>query len=261
MKRALVAGMALALLLPAGAFAQSAFNGTWVTQLSSVRYEGKPHVISLRDGMYACDCSPPIKVKADGADHAVTGHHGFDTVAVQIVSPLAIRVIYKDHGKVVTDEENSASADGKTGESRFTDYGGTSPETGKATVVRVGSPTPGVNAVDGTWKFGHWVERSANGRTHTYQVDGKSISYSDPMGRSYHAVMGGEPAALAGPGSKGGTMAVKQLGPDELQMTFRRDGKVQGIATATVAKDGKTMKTVSRDPQGGDAWVAVADRQ
>lgn len=185
MKPVLVAGIALALLFPVAAFAQSAFDGTWETQLSSVKVTAKPHVMHLRDGIYECNCTPPIKVTADGQDHAVTGHHGYDTVAVQVINTHAIHVVYKKHGKTVSEQTFTASADGKAGTNGFTDYGGTSPVTGKVAVVRVGNPTPGVNAVNGAWNFGHAIDLSANARMVTYKVDGKSFSYSDPTGLSY----------------------------------------------------------------------------
>src|SRR6185437_12726910 len=102
MKRLLIAGLALALLVPLFAFAQSAFNGTWETQLSSVKGMGKPLVIHLKDGMYECNCVPPVKIKADGEDHAVTGHPGYDSMAVTVVNDHAIHVVYKKDGKVMS---------------------------------------------------------------------------------------------------------------------------------------------------------------
>lgn len=42
MKRLPIAGLAPALLVPARALAQSALNGTWVTQLGPVKGSGKP---------------------------------------------------------------------------------------------------------------------------------------------------------------------------------------------------------------------------
>ena len=52
MKRPLYAIAAFALLLPALALAQSAFNGTWKTDPNSIRDTGKPMVVTLKDGMY-----------------------------------------------------------------------------------------------------------------------------------------------------------------------------------------------------------------
>lgn len=261
MQRVFIAGLALALLMPACAFAQSAFSGTWETQLSSVRNTGRPMVIHLRNGVYECNCTPPIKIKADGQDHAVAGHHGFDAVSVQVVDPDSIRVIYKDHGKIVTDETISASADGKTGTYEFTDNGGPAPVTGKAVAMRVAKGAAGSNGVAGTWQFGHWIDLSANARTFTYKVNGKSVDYSDPTGASYTAVIGGKAVAFTSPGDTGTTVSVRQLGPNELRETYRRDGKVTRTSTMTVAKDGKTMKAVNDNLQSGRVNVSVADRQ
>jgi hypothetical protein len=146
MKRLLVAGFLLALLAPVCAFAQSAFNGTWVTRSGSVRGMGTP-TIHLDNGMYWCSCSaPPFKIKADGDYHAVNGHPGFDSEAVRVVNDHTIQVTQKKDGKITDDESVTAAPDGKTATFEFTDYTdytGTSQVTGKGLVDRVAKDAAG----------------------------------------------------------------------------------------------------------------------
>ncbi|MGH8112301.1 MAG: hypothetical protein ACREPL_10300 [Rhodanobacteraceae bacterium] len=254
-------GFALALLVPACAFAQNAVNGTWETQLSSVRGMGKPLVIHLKDGMYECNCVPPVKIKADGEQHAVTGHAGFDSVAVQALNDRAIRVTYEKGGKVVTDETITAAPDGKTATYEFTDSSGTAPVTGKGVADRVAKGASGSNAVAGSWKFGHWESMSANGRTFTYKIDGKQVSFSDPTGDSYTADLGGKAVPFTGGGMSGMTVSVNEHGKDGLRETVMHDGKVTRTSTMTVSADGKTMKTVEHDVQAGRTMTMTADKQ
>lgn len=261
MKRLLIAGLALALLVPLFAFAQSAFNGTWETQLSSVKGMGKPLVIHLKDGMYECNCVPPVKIKADGEDHAVTGHPGYDSMAVTVVNDHAIHVVYKKDGKVMSDETVTAAPDGKSATYAFTDSSGSSPVTGKGVADRVAKGSPGSNAVAGSWKFGHWESMSDDGRTFTYKVDGKQVSFSDPTGDSYTAEIGGQAAPYTGGGMSDMTVSVKKHGKDGLRETYKHDGKVTRIVTLTVSANGKTMKTVVRSVPEGRTMTMLADKQ
>ena len=64
----------MAVLMPTFTMAQSVFDGTWKTDLSSAKFPQKPDEYLLKDGTYQCEtCVPPIQVKADGQDQKVTG--------------------------------------------------------------------------------------------------------------------------------------------------------------------------------------------
>lgn len=261
MKRLLIAGLVLALLVPACALAQSAFDGTWVTQLSSVKGMGKPFVIHLKDGIYACNCTPPIKVKADGEDHAVSGHPGYNSIAVKVLNDHSIQETDKQDGKVMSISTVTVAPDGKTATYEFTDSSGTTPVTGKAVVNHVATGAKGSNAVAGSWKFGHWESMSDNGRTFTYKVDGNAISYSDPSGYAYTAEIGGKAVPFTGGGMSGMTVSVMKHGKDGLRETYMHDGKVYRTATLSVSANGKALKTVDHDPRNDRTTTAMADRQ
>jgi len=66
---------ALLLLAPALLFAQSPFDGTWMTKLDTAQFPEKPDSYLLSKGRYECSsCVPKFNVKADGTDQKVTGH-------------------------------------------------------------------------------------------------------------------------------------------------------------------------------------------
>ncbi|MGH8190989.1 MAG: hypothetical protein ACREP2_06040 [Rhodanobacteraceae bacterium] len=262
MKRLIVAGFALALLVPACAFAQSAFNGTWKTDVNSMKGTGTPAVIHLKDGMYESNSVPPIKVKADGEDHAVTGHPGFDTVAIKVLNDHSIQETDKKDGKVVSTWTITVAADGKTATYEFTNDSGASPVTGKLMVKRIAKGAPGSNAVAGTWQFEHYGDISASALTASYKVDGDTVSFSDPTGDSYTAKINGKAVPYTdGSGITGTTVSVKRLGKRSLRETFSRDGKVTSTNTMTVAANGQTMKTVSHNMRMKRSMTSVAHKQ
>lgn len=262
MKRLLIAGLALALLVPAYALAQSAFNGTWKTDVSSIKSSGEPLVIHLKDGMYESNDHPPIKVKADGADHAVTGHPGYDTVAIEVINDHSIKETEKKDGKVVAEVTVTVSPDGKTANYAYTSYTNTGATSGKGVAERVAKGAPGSNAVAGSWKFGHMEAASANGLTATYKVEGDDINYSDPTGAAYAAKIDGKAVPYtSGMGVPGITVAVKRMGKDSLRETWYRDGKETSYDTMTVAADGKTMTTTNHDLVNRTHGSSTAARQ
>jgi hypothetical protein len=67
------------LLLPMAALAGTGFDGTWKTNMASLKTTGKPVVLLLARGEYTCSsCNPPYTVKADGAEHKVIGQAYFN---------------------------------------------------------------------------------------------------------------------------------------------------------------------------------------
>jgi hypothetical protein len=97
------------------AFAQSPFDGTWKTDLSSLTMPKKPDVFALSHGTYSCDsCDPRIAVPADGARHRVTGHRYYNQVAVDAVNGHTVRVRRYVNGRIMFFEEMTVAPDGKT---------------------------------------------------------------------------------------------------------------------------------------------------
>ena len=86
MKKFALTAVAALLLLPAVTLAQSALVGTWKADLSNMQLPTKPTRALLSKGVYHCQtCVPAYSVKADGQDHAVSGHPYYDSVAVTVI--------------------------------------------------------------------------------------------------------------------------------------------------------------------------------
>src|SRR5256885_16820466 len=92
--------IAALLLLPAAALASSAFDGTWKTNLDSMKVTGKPDVYLLANGENTCpSCSPELKAKPDGAAHKVTGHAYYATAMVKVISATSDDIVLKQGDK------------------------------------------------------------------------------------------------------------------------------------------------------------------
>ena len=90
--------LTLVLLGSATLFAQSPFDGTWMTKLDTAKFPTKPDQYSLKDDMYEClTCVPKLAVKADGTDQKVTGHPYYDTVAVRVL-PASVALMTSGFG-------------------------------------------------------------------------------------------------------------------------------------------------------------------
>jgi len=262
MKKLLCAVSAFALLIPAMALAQSAFNGTWKTDPSSIHDTGKPIVITLKGGMFSCSCSnPAYTVKTDGEDHPVTGHPGFDTVAVKIVDDHTIEQTLKKAGKVVETLTVTGSADGKSATEEMTNDSGSTPVTGKAGLVKVAKAPTGSHLLAGSWKMKNIDNVSDNGLAYTYKVDGSDVSLSTPTGDSYAAKIDGPAVPYQTSMGANDTVSVKKLGPNSLRETYERGGKVLSTSTMTVSADGKNMKTVSHDMHNDITTTSTARKQ
>ncbi len=88
------------LLLPAAALVGTGFDGTWKTNMESLKTTGKPLVLLLAQGEYTCSsCNPPYTVKAGGAEHKVSGQAYFDTVKVKVTGPNSAEIVLKRGSK------------------------------------------------------------------------------------------------------------------------------------------------------------------
>lgn len=244
---------AAALLVPGLAMAQSVFDGTWLGDVNSAKFPEKPDEYLLKDGTYHCKtCAPPVVVKADGADQKVTGHPYYDTASVKVVDDKTIEETYKKNGKVVLTSKSWVSGDGKTLTFEFSDSSATNaaPVTGKGSETRVGNAPAGAHAVSGSWKMAKMESLSANGMTITYKTTADAITMTTPTGQSYTAKLDGTEAPYMGdPGTT--SVSVKKTGPNTLEETDKRDGKVIAVVKITVSADGKTIKFAVDDKLHG----------
>src|SRR5271165_2362806 len=264
MKKLFLAVLLMLLLMPVLTLAQSGFDGTWKIDTNKIDFSKKPDVYLLQDGIYECKtaCVPPIKVKADGTDQAVTGHPYFDTVAIKVVNDHQIEETDKKNGKTVATSTVTVSPDGNTLTVEFSDSSNTNaaPVTGKGEATRVAKGPAGSNAISGSWRTTKMESLSDNATTVTYKVSGDELTMTSPTGQSYTAKLNGTDAPMKGdPGVS--SVSVKMKGKDTLEETDKRDGKVISVAKMTVASDGKTMKLSVDDKLHGTKSEYVAMKQ
>jgi hypothetical protein len=263
MKAFFVGGIALVLLAPIPALAQSPFDGTWKADVKSANMGKKPDVYSLQNGMYACkSCVPAVSVKADGTDHAVTGHPYYDSEAVKVVDDHPVQFTRKKNGKVVDTSKDTVSADGKTLTFEFSDSSNTSaaPVVGKGTQMRVAAGLAGAHAISGSWRTTSYESVSDNGLTTTFKTDGDMLTMTVPTGQKYTAKMDGTEAPFTG--DPGLTMvSVKKMGANKIQETDKRGSKVIGVQMMTVSADGKKMHVVYQNKEQGTSMSYEMDKQ
>jgi len=263
MKKLLLFGLLIALVVSVPAIAQDAFSGTWKFNLNDAQFPKKPDVFVLQDGMYHCKtCAPPMDVKADGEDHPVTGHPYFDSVSIKVVDDRTIEETDKKNGKTVTTSKTVVSQDGKTANFEFTDSSNTNadPVTGKGIATQVANGPAGSHAVSGSWVTSKMETLSDNGLTVTFKVEGDSLSMTNQTGQSYVAKLDGTDSPYKGdPGTT--SVSVKSMGKNTIEETDKRDGKVISIARMTVGSDGKTMTVKVEDKLHGSTSQFTATKQ
>ena len=263
MKKLLLFGLLITLVVSVPAIAQSAFDGTWKFNLNDAQFPKKPDVFLLQDGMYHCKtCVPPIDVKADGQDQPIKGHPYYDSISIKVVDDQTVEEVDKKDGKTVGTSRTVVSEDGKTANFDFTDSSNTNadPVTGKGTVTQVAKGPAGSHAVSGSWVTSKIETLSDNGLMVTYKVEGDSLSMTNPTGQSYVAKLDGTDSPYKGdPGTT--SVSVKSMGKNTIEETDKRDGKVISVARMTVGSDGKTMNIKVQDKLHGSSSQFTATKQ
>jgi hypothetical protein len=243
---------AAGLMLPAMACAATPLDGTWKADMSTASFSGKPLVILVRKGVYACtSCVPAEHFKADGQPHPTKGSPYHDTGSATIVSPNEVDVSYSKSGKVVTTQAITVSDDGMTATFKGTDSSATNaaPVVFNYQAKRVGKAPKGALAVSGKW-LATAGNSSDNALIITYKTSGDTLTMSNPTGQSYTVTIGGKQAPYLGdPGTT--SVAVTKINDHSFKETDYRHGKVIGVFVTTVAADGKTAKVVSDFPMNG----------
>ncbi len=250
------------LLAATPAFAQSAFDGTWKADMSSLQMQSKPDSVSLKGGVYRCSsCIPAYSVPADGAYHAVKGKDYWDDVSVTTVDDHTIKFSFRKAGKVVSESTRTVSADGLTltSTSHDTNNGGNVPVDATGSETRIGAPVPGAHLVSGDWKATPASSVSDAAMTMTLAVGGGMLHLKSGLGETLDAKIGGAYAINAG--DPGKTMTkVAQPDAKTLVLTDMRSGKVTQVSTYMVGPDGKLHGTWT-DPQSGATGGFTATKQ
>jgi len=253
MKKSLLL-LSASLLLPAAVMAQSAFVGTWKVDVNNnLQLPTKPNEYLLNGGVYECKtCVPPVKVAADGQDHAVSGHPYYDMVAIKVVDASTIEEVDKKAGKTVTTSKTKVSADGTSATFDVTDSSASSgaPVMVKGEITRVAKGPAGSHAISGSWRTSKLTNVSDNGLLTTYSLSGSTLKMSSPTGQSFSAPLDGTDSPFVGdPGQT--SISMKKIDDRTIEETDKRDGKVIGTARLSVSADGKTLSVAWKDAVHG----------
>jgi hypothetical protein len=249
-----------ALLLPAVALASSAFDGTWKGRVDSVKVTGKPDSFVVADGSYTCtSCVPEIKIKADGADHAVTGHDYYDSVAVKIVNATTVERTNKMAGKLTGSASVTVSADGSTLSGKFTDYTGEKPASFTYTEKRVAAAPAGAHATSGSWRQNRMSDANDALTIVMYEMTPDHFTMH-ANGQSYDAKFDGKEYPIVGdPGHT--VVTLKRLDDNTVEETDHRQGKIVDEIRLAAAKDGNTIAVTDKDVAHGQTTTYTLEKQ
>ena len=253
--------LAVLLLSPMACWA-APFDGTWKTDMKTVKITGKPDVYLLKNGTYTCStCTPELKVAADGKPHKVVGHSYYDEVTVTVTDAQSIEIHSTLAGNKTADRIVTVSKDGNSLTEEFTDYTGTKPASAKFASKRVAPAPPGAHAISGSWKPDEEnTTMSADLLTVTFQETPEGLKMTTPTGQSYDAHFDGKEYLTSG--DPGKTMvSLKKISANKIEETDTRQGKVTDVYVWEVASDGKTMHATDQIKQAGQAMSFTLDKQ
>lgn len=244
---------------PAAEAGADPINGTWKTDLASIKIDSKPDQLLLKGGQFTCPtCTPPIAVAADGAFHPVDRPYA-DHMSVKVDDDHNVTRTNQKGGKTTYTQKFSVSPDGNTLTVNFSDVSGTKPVNGTYTETRAAPAPAGAHAMSGSWKGQPPTNVSDEGLTVTISADNDMLHLSTPAGQSYDAKLDGTETPIKG--DIGGTTAsVKKLGPGSYEETDRRGGKVTDVITMTVGADGK-LSFKDENKLDGSTSTSVANKQ
>lgn len=246
------------LLLPAAAIAGTGFDGTWKTNMDSLKATGKPIVLVLTRGEYTCSsCNPPYTVKADGAEHRVSGQAYFDTAKVKVTGPSSAEIVLKQGSKEFVRFSDMVSADGTTLTSKVTNHVGEKTVTDNLIAKRVSAAPENSHPLSGAWQEQQHV--GGNLRTVQYQMtpEGFQMRWN---GESYNAKFDGKEYPVAGDPGKT-AVSLKKIDAATVEETDHRQGKIVDKVRLVLAKDGNTIAVIDEDIAHGQTITYTLEKQ
>ena len=237
-------GLFWTLLLPAAALAGSGFDGTWKTNMESLKTTGKPVVLLLARGEYACSsCTPPYSVKADGAEHKVAGQAYFDIAKVTVTGPNSADIVLKRGSKEFVRFSDTISADGTMLTSKVTNLVGVQTVTDELTAKRVAAAPADSHPLSGSWVELEHVGGDLRPVQYRMTADGFQMRWN---GQSYDARFDGREYPVAGDPGKT-TVSLKKIDDAPVEETDHRQGKVVHEIRLALAEDGNTITVIDKD--------------
>jgi hypothetical protein len=246
------------LLLPAAALAGTGFDGTWKTNMNSLKTTGKPLVLLLAGGEYSCSsCNPPYTVKADGAEHKVTGQAYFDTAKVEVTGPNSAEIVLKQGSKEFVRFSDTVSPDSTTLTSKVTNHVGVLAVTDELTATRVAAAPADSHPLSGSWVEQQHVAGDLRPVQYRMTADGFQMRWN---GQSYDVKFDGKEYPVAGDPGKT-TVSLKKIDDATVEETDHRQGKVVDQIRLALAKDGNTIAVIDKDIAHGQTVAYTLERQ
>ena len=246
------------LLLPAVALAGTGFDGTWKTNIESLKTTGKPMVLLLAGGEYTCVfCNPPYTVRADGAEHQVTDQAYFDTAQVTVTGPNSAEIVLKQGSKEVVRFSDTVSADGTTVTSKVTNHVGARAVTDEFTAKRVAAAPAGSHPLSGSWQEQQHFRGDLGTVQYRMTAEGFQMRWN---GQSYDAKFDGKEYPVAGDPGKT-TVSLKKTDDTTVEETDHRRGRVVDEIRLALAKDGNTITVIDKDIVHGQTVTYTLEKQ
>ena len=251
----------VALLSPGLSAGQSPFDGTWRILIDQSRFSPKPMVIFLSEGWFHCtSCNPQLDIRADGTDQAVLGQ-AYDTINVREIDPKAIHILIKKAGKVLLEETQSVSADGRVLSVKTTEHPANDGPvvTAETTAIRIGIAPAAIHRISGSWRLTR-LTQSENGLLTTYRSSGDELTMTTPTGETFTAKFNGMDFPVTGANSYN-VVSLKRIDQNTFEELDKRDGTVVSMSRTTVSADGKKMTIVSSNTMTDRTTTYIALKQ
>lgn len=241
----------LLLLFPLGTcLAQSPFDGSWSIQSDTAELTQKPTEYVLANESFSCrGCIADVRIKADGQDQKIEATGYWDTASVKIVDVHTVEITMKKSGRTTFTETDTVSPDGGTLTQTLKDDTEAQTVTIETVYRRVEQGSASGHALSGSWAVIK-INRSKNGRTVRYKCTADEFSAETPLGEKFTAKFDGEDyPVIDDPGHS--MVSVRRMGPTEVEVTTRRNGKVAGILHLTAEGDGETLRASFENKETG----------
>ena len=247
-----------ATLLPTVALAGTGFDGTWKTNMESLKTTGKPLILLLAGGEYTCSsCNPPYTVKADGAEHRVTGQAYFDIAMVSVTGPNSADIVLKRGSKELVRFSDMVSADGTMLTSKVTNHAGAQTVTDELTAKRVAAAPADSHPLSGSWVEQRHVGGDLRPVQYRMTAEGFEMRWN---GQSYDAKFDGREYPVAGDPGKT-TVSLKKIDDATVEETDHRQGKVVDEIRLALAEDGNTITVIDKDIARGQTVTYTLEKQ
>ena len=246
------------LLLPAAALTGTGFDGTWKTNMESLKTTGRPVVLRLAGGEYSCSsCNPPYTVKADGAEHKVSGQAYFDAAKVKVTGPNSAEIVLKQGSREFVRFNDTVSADGTTLTSKVTNHVGAQTVTDELMAKRVADAPADSHPLSGSWQEQQHVGGDLRTVQYRMTAGGFHMRWN---GQSYDAKFDGRQYPVAGDPART-TVSLKKIDDATVEETDHRQGKVVDEIRLTLAKDGNTIAVIDKDIAHGQTQTYTLEKQ